>query len=202
MKTSRIVFILLFPLIAEVVVSCCECTEPFIGNYTNQTILVNNLDNSGSEPMLATTNSVPKAAFGIRINLSREKTACSNPPRSFFIQSAYARKCDCPPPHQLLAKDSVSAIQIFTLNDFDSNHPANSEVSEYFKIFKGTSFITIEEYVAKRRTTLYSDSELEESFDALLMTTPSFNESHQFKILISLSDGRTLEGITSSIDLI
>jgi hypothetical protein len=202
MKINKILFLLLFPLIAEVVVSCCDCIDPLIGHYTNKTIVVNNIDNSGSEPMTATANSVPKEAFGIRTKLNREKTACLSPSKSFFIQAAYATSCDCPPPNQLLAKDSVTAIQIFTLNDFDTNHPANSDVSDYFKIFKGSSFSTITDFIKKYNTILYSESELELSFDALLMTPPSLNQSHYFKIKITLSDGRTLEGITTSIDLI
>lgn len=202
MKINKILFLLLFPFIAEVAVSCCDCIDPLIGHYTNKTILVNNIDNSGSEPITATANSVPKEAFGIRTKLNREKIACLSPSKSFLIQTAYATSCGCPPPNQLLAKDSVTTIQIFTLNDFDTNHPANSDISDYFKIFKGTSFNTITDFINMYNTILYSENELQLSFDALLMTPPSLNQSHNFKIKITLSDGRTLEGITTLIDLI
>lgn len=202
MRINKILFVLLFPLIAEVVISCCDCIDPLIGHYTNKTIVVKNIDNSGSEPMTTTANSVPKEAFGIRTQLNREKTACLSPSKSLFVQTAYATSCDCPPPNQLLARDSVTTIQIFTLNDFDTNHPANSDVSDYFKVFKGSSFSTIADFIKKYNTILYSDSELELTFDVLLMTPPSLNKSHYFKIKITLSDGRTLEGITTSIDLI
>jgi len=202
MRINKILVLILFPLIAEVVVSCCDCIDPFIGHYTNKTVEVKNIDNSGSEPITTTANSVPKEAFGIRTKLNREKTACLSPSNSIFIQTAYATSCDCPPPNQLLARDSVTAIQIFTLNDFDTNYPANSDVSEFFKVFKGSSFSTISDFRKNYNTILYSESELDLTFDALLMTPPSLNQSHYFKIKITLSDGRVLEGITTSIDLI
>ncbi|WP_221390570.1 DUF5034 domain-containing protein [Dyadobacter sp. NIV53] len=202
MKINKILLLLLFPLMAEVLVACCDCTDPLIGHYTNKTIVVNNIDNSGSEPMTTTANSVPKEAYGIRTQLNREETACLNPFKYLFIQTAYATSCGCPPPNQLLARDSVIAIQIFTLNDFDVNHPANSDISDYFKIFKGSSFSTIANFIKMYNTVLYSKSELELSFDALLMIPPNLNQNNYFKIKIILSDGRTLEGTTTSIDLI
>lgn len=202
MRINKILFVLLFPLIAEVVISCCSCIDPLIGHYTNKAMIVKNVDNSGPEPLTTMANSVPKEAFGIRVQLTRERTACLSPSQSFFVQSAYATSCECPPPNQLLARDSVTTIQIFTLNDFDTNHPTNSDVSDYFKVFKGTAFSTIADFVKKKNTVLYSDNELALDFDVLLMTPPSLNQSHNFKIKITLSDGRILEGVTPSIDLI
>jgi hypothetical protein len=203
MKINKILFFLLFPLITELVVSCCDCNiETLIGHYTNKDIVLTNIDNSGSEPITTTANSVPKQAYGIRTQLNREKTACLSPSKSIFIQTAYATSCNCPPPNQLLARDSVTAIQIFTLNDFDANHPANSDVSDYFRIFKGSSFSTISDFIIDYNTILYDESELELLFDVLLMTPPILNQKHYFKIKISLSDGRTLEATTTSIDLI
>jgi hypothetical protein len=152
--------------------------------------------------MTTTANSVPKEAFGIRTQLNREKTACLSPSKSLFIQTTNATSCYCPPQNQLLARDSVIAIQIFTLNDFDTHHPANSDVSEYFKVFKRSSFSSITDFLKKYNTILDRESELELTFDILLMTPPSLNQNHSFKIKVTLSDGRTLEGITTSIDLI
>ncbi|HRP90899.1 MAG TPA: DUF5034 domain-containing protein [Edaphocola sp.] len=202
MRINKILVVLLFPLIAEVMISCCDCIDSLIGHYTNKTMIVKNLDNSGPNPLTTTTNSVPKEAFGIRVQLTRERTACLAPPQSFFIQSAYATSCKCPPPNQLFAQDSVVTIQIFTLNDFDPNHPANSDVSDYFKVFEGSTFSTITDFIKKKKTVLYSDDELELDFDVLLMTPPSLNQSHKFKVKITLSDGRILEEMTPSIDLI
>ena len=202
MRLIRIIIVLLLPLIAEVVISCCDCPKPFIKHYTNKLIEIQNIDNSGSEAIITTANSVPKEAFGIRIRLHSEKTACVYPSRSFFIQTASATKCDCPPEYQILASDSVTAIQVFTLNDFDTNHPANSDISDYFKVFQRSSFITIADYIKSYRTVLYDDNELDLKIDLLLMTPPATSKSYKFEIKITLSDGRILEGESTAIKFI
>jgi hypothetical protein len=43
MKLNKILIILFFPLMAEVVVSCCDCLKTITGRYTNKNILVNNI---------------------------------------------------------------------------------------------------------------------------------------------------------------
>lgn len=78
MKISKILLVLLFPLIGQFVVSCCDCIAPLIEHYTNNEILVDHLDNRDSTPIIATSNTVLKNAYGIRIHLNREKTACIN----------------------------------------------------------------------------------------------------------------------------
>ena len=202
MKINKILIILLFPFIAEVIISCCDCIEPLIEHYTNKTLLIKNIDNSGSEPVVTTANSVPKEAFGIRTKLRREKVAFLKPTKSLFIPTAFATSCDCPPEKQLYARDSIISIQLYTLNDFDTNHPSNSEVSDYFKIFQGASFSTIKDYLTKYNTVLYNDNELDFEFDLLLMIPPSLNKSHSFKLKITISDGRVFEEASTPIELL
>lgn len=202
MKINKILIVLLFPLITEVVISCCNCLVPLIRYYTNKTVKIQNIDNSGSEPMITTANTVHKEAFGIRAQLNREKTACLSPFKSLFIQTAYANGCRCPPSNQFLARDSITAIQVFTLNDFDIMHASNSDISDYFKIFQSFSLSTITDYIKKYDKVLYTDNELELKFDLLLMTPPTINKNHKFKIKITLSDGRILEGESTPIELI
>jgi hypothetical protein len=201
MKAKRVIFIMLFPLIADLAVSCCNCLEPVIKLYTHKTISVSNLDNSGSQPVISTSNSILKTAYGIRIQLTREKTVCNGKQPTLFIQSAYAFDCDCPPVNQLLPKDSVTSIKIFTLNDFDVTHSANADISDYFKVYQQFYFSTIKDYLKNSESTLYDDTELQLTLDLLLMTAPSINTQHKFKIQITLSNGRILEQETSQIQL-
>lgn len=202
MKTKKIIFILLLPLILEIVVSCCECIEPIFQNYTNKAITINNLDNSGREPIVSASTSILKTAYGIRIQLLGEKIACIERPISIFIQSAFATKCDCPPSYQFLPKDSITSIKILSLNDFNSNHSANSEISDYFKVYKYYSFSTIQDYLKNTPAVLNYESDLAIKIDLLLMTAPTIDNQHKFRVQITLSDGRILEQDTSIIELI
>jgi hypothetical protein len=198
---KKITFLLLFPFIAHFIISCCDCVEPLIYHFTHKTITINNLDNAGSEPAVSTATSIIKAAYGIRIQVDREKTACTGPARSLFIESAYATKCNCPPEMRLMPKDSITAIKVFTLNDFDSNHLANAEISDYFRVYTPHSFLAITTYLQASKNVLYNESDLGIKIDLLLMTTPAMNTQHKFKVQITLSDGRIFEPETS-IELI
>lgn len=201
MRINKYLIVLLFPLISLIVASCCDCIDPIIEHYTNKTITVKNIDNSGMLPEVTNANSVPKEAFGIRVQLNREKTAYLNSFKLFFIQPAYATSCDCPPLNQFEARDSVITIQVFTLNNFDINHDANADVSAYFKVFEKSTFSTLTEFITDYNTLLYDDNKLDLTFDMLLMTPPSLTTNHSFKVKITLSDGRIIEGTTNTIEL-
>lgn len=160
-----------------------------------------NLDNSGYGPKIATSDSVPEEAFGLRLQLEREKTAFYKSFQPVFFQSAYAFTRMCPPP-QIRPRDSVTGIKVFTLNDFNASHQAGSDISAYFKVFERNSFTPIEDYIKKYQTVLYTDQQLEETRDILLMTPPVLNKRHQFKVEISMSDGRLIELLSTEINFI
>lgn len=200
---KKVIFLLLLPLIAEVVVSCCNCIEPVIQHYTNKTISVSNLNNSAQEPVVSVSDTVIKKAYGIRLQLIREKMACLEKRRSLFISSAYAfTKCRCPAAQEFRPKDSIVSIKIYTLQSFDNTHLAGSDLSAYFKVYKAYSFSTIDDFVKRTPTVLFDSEELEQTIDFLLMTVPSMNVEHKFKVQLILSDGRTLESETSTVNLI
>ena len=204
MKLNKILFVLMFPFLAEFAVSCCSCIDTVTGRYTNKAISIDNIDNSGTKPLVTAASAISKKAYGIRVKLDREKTACVTPSPSLFVSSAYAFSCDCPPALELSAKDSITKIQIFTINEFDANHAANSDISTYFKIFEQGFYSnnTISEFLIGNNRKLNNNSELISTPDFLLMTPPSINKTHSFKIVITLSDGRSFEEITNSVDLI
>ncbi len=199
---KKVIFLLVFPLIAEVMISCCDCIDPVVQHYTNKTISASNLDNTGKEPVVSTANSINKNAYGFRLQLTREKLACLEKRYSFFVQSTYAMSCGCPPPTQFLAKDSITAIQVFTIQDFDGSRLAGADVSDYFKVYRQFAFSTISNFLTTSQWTLYDERELQPQTDFLLMTAPASTGARSFKIQLTLSDGRILETETSTIELI
>ncbi len=201
MKSRKILFILLFPFMAEFIVSCCNCGETFFKHYTNKSIWVNNLDNSGKLPVQMPADSIVKTAFGIRLQFTREETAFFKIPASLFIQNACATSCKCPPSVRYSPKEQVTAIKIFTLNEFDGNHPANSDISIYFKVYKQNSFTFIKEFLNNLNLVFDNEIESEIDLDLLLMTPPTINKLHKFKVQVTFSDGRVLEEETPAIKL-
>jgi hypothetical protein len=214
MRLKKVIAVLFIPTAIQIAIACCDCIVPALKNYSNKSMTVDNLDNSGEKPTVTSSSSVSKKAYGIQVNFHREIVAYDQNPLPIFFQTAYALTCDCPPPLEILARDSIVTLRIFSVYDFDSNHPVNSDISEYFKIFENNSFITINEYVKFRKEytyrygnsksgwTLYDESELESQITLLLMTAPKININNKFKVQIILSDGRMFEQETTEIDFI
>jgi hypothetical protein len=200
MKPIKILLLLLFPLIAELFVSCCDCPEVTTEFYSNQFLEIDHLDNSGSVAIITNGPSVPKQAYGIQMRLGLEKVACNPASRTHFISTSYAFQCDCPPP-ETIARDSVTTLEIFTTNDFDETHPANTDVSDYFKIFVGSTYASIDDIIPNLSRIYYYELESVVTTELLLMTPPTLNESHSFKVILTLSDGRTFEASSSPIIL-
>jgi hypothetical protein len=183
----------------ELMVACCDCLEPIYINYTNCSLTINNLDNSGAEPIVTLSNTFSKDAFGIKVVINNNENICKvKTNKSFFFQSAYATSCHCPPELQYLPIDSISSVKVTTNKDFDSQHSENSDVSEYFFVFSGNEFYKIEENIVK---TFYDFNNSKLEFDLLLMTPPTIGKEHQFKVTIELSDGRTLNAQTDLLEL-
>ncbi len=198
----KILFIILLPLIAEVLMACCKCDATIVSYYTHTKISVLNLDNSGASASVTSASSVLKTAYGIRLKLFREQTACLNPQKTFFISTAQAFKCDCGV-DSLLLRDSITAIKVFTMYDFDNNHLANADVSDYFKVYKPYSFSKIADYLkSSKEVQFYIEKFLEVDIDLLLMNPPALNTQHKFKVQVTFSDGRILVQETPAIDLI
>jgi hypothetical protein len=200
--TKKLFLVLIFPFIADLAISCCNCLDTLTHHYSNKTLKVSSLDNSGQEPKEISAGSVFKAAYGIRVQLVREKVVHINKPAIVFGQAAWAYGCHCPPTDEFLPNDSVIAIRVLTLYNFNSDHPANSDVSAYFKVYTPYNFQTLDAYTKYIGTSFYSETELQLSFNMLLMTPPASGGAHQFRVQFILSDGRILEQDTPTIDLI
>jgi hypothetical protein len=199
---KKAIYIIGLLLIMDLLSACCNCLEPVFGKYTHQSITLINLNNAGISPQVAVEDTVPKKAYGIRINLNAAALACAAPKPGFLLNSSYAFSCKCGPANVLFARDSMIQIQVFTQNDFDEQHLAGAELTAYFKLFKHPNYIEISDWVQTKTNTKFEGMDLNSSFDLLLMTAPKVLTQHAFKVRISLSDGRVFEAITSSIVLI
>jgi hypothetical protein len=203
MRINKILSILLLLMLIELIAACCNCVEPTSYYYTNCSFTLKNLDNTGAEPVVAYSDTISKNAYGIRITVSRIENTCSTKLNGFsLIQSAYAFDCFCPPEVQYLALDSIASLEIKTINDFDAEHPANSDISNYFSVFKGNEFTPVNEYITNLETTLFDLENSTLEFDLLLMSPPTAGTRHQFEVIIGLSDGRILTAQTGYLELI
>jgi len=203
MKIFKLLLLLCIALVVDLTISgCCECVEPLYYDYTNCSIEVALLDNSEERAKVTEQSELDKDAFGLRLKISRSENTCMRKaPFSIFSQTAYGFSCDCPPEIQYSPLDSILNIKIVSLNDWDSEHPAGSDVSDAFFVNKRTEFIALPEYDE------YLDEDPEYAdfpetyFDFFLMAPPSQEATHQFQVTVEISDGRTIQNISNTIKL-
>jgi hypothetical protein len=209
MSYRKVALLMLFPTLIELAFSCgCNCLEPVIGNYSNKSLQIYNINNADATAEIVYSGNVLRRAYGIRVRIKRD-LACSQQYSPGIISSASAVECFCDPENQLFPIDSVTSIKIITLNDFDESHPADSDVSSYFKVYQPFQFLTIDEYLTPERDewgntrlAVYEYDEMDEVLDFLLMIPPPDAGAYRFKIQMTVSDGRSWEAITDEITLI
>lgn len=201
MKLKKVFLLLLLLVIAETWMACCDCEAPKYYNYTHTGMVLLNLDNRGQNPVIASDYPIPKEAYGIRIILTTEATARQKPAFSFFIQSAYAFSCKCEAGTQYLPRDSVVNLRIFTLNDFDAEYPAGSEISDYFRILSSDHYTTVPGYLSQSGATFTYNEPREVLLNTMLLQPPVQKGNYRFRIEIELSDGRIFNKETDMIEL-
>lgn len=145
-------------------------------------------------------NQVNKNAYSIRIkknidtsSILVEEYFTINTP---FLNNAYALSIA---PPRLIMKDSVIAINVISLKKFDEAHLAESDITLYFGVGALKQSL-IENNIINYFN--YNTIPLNlEVFDMKLITPPSEKGMHQFKVVITLKNGKKMEAITKEVEL-
>lgn len=200
MRIKKIALVLFAGFTLRLIVSCCDCQLPVEYKYTFDCIETFHLDNAGKVPSIVEKGVIRKEAYGLQIEFSLLQLACNKPFRFSAFNAAYATSCACPPEIQYLAQDTISAIRVKNLNDFDQSHPANSDISDYFKVLDYDKYITFQELIAAPET-LYVEKPVKDSIQLFLMQPPTQTGEHRFQVEFLLSNGMILTTVTSPINL-
>jgi hypothetical protein len=132
LRKTAIIYISFFA-IAHLIAGCCDCgpmpayrikwAQPRISNHSYEI-------NSGRVDLLAdTSNNFSAKNYAMSVNMGYELLAAKH--HCGIINQAYACKCDQSASYTPNYK--LSSIKVFTVNAYDSTHPAQSEVTGYFK---------------------------------------------------------------------
>ena len=211
-KISLIITVILFSLIFT---GCPDCL-PEIFYYGLTDVKLQNIDNAGERPVIIENENqtILKEAFGIRLTLNLElisdsinNRCCKN---NFFnnislFNNLYAFTDGCYTDYIL--KDTITSINVFTLNDFDNDFTVGADVSELFKIYSSKKYISIDEYLKNYRISFYpnsyyqSDKNAKSEIDLYLLKPPTFTGEHSFRIEVLLSDGKVFSAATPRINL-
>lgn len=201
MKITKIGIILSIIFIARLVASCCSCGELTEFFYLYKEVSIQNLDNSGEKAVIGSSEAIPKEAFGLSATISLQRVTDHLTPREISFAKANATSCICLEETFVPSKKIVS-IKIFSVNPFQSDIPANSDVSSRFVVDTSDEFTSIENYLKQlnNRYDYYLPDKV--NFDLLLLQTPPQTGEFSFRIEITFSDDSVLESYSPLVRLI
>lgn len=200
MLLNRVIFIVLLLAIADFLVSCCDCADVKDVDFKRCEITATNQEYREFRWRPLVNDSAYAENYGLEVVFERRQNTCQTNSNSFFIGSATACSCD---DQRSFALDSYESIEIVTINDFDSNHPAGSVISSQFTVIEHSGEeISLADYVIKNNETevyyLFSTSEF---FTLKLNSTPDSALYSRFKVVATMVDGRVLEALADSVIL-
>src|SRR5690606_6133427 len=198
-RKYKVLLILLALPLLDVFYACCNCNDNVEEKfYINSGFSLKNIDNSGEEPLESASENINKQAYGIRLHVNRQslsfiKTEKYQP---LFSQGAYAFSRDCLPDVTYDHTEKVESIKIITLNDFNADKLANSDITETFKTHK--LYKDVSELIKSLNYNFAYKLKETEYFDLLLMVPPAeANIQHQFKLIITFENKQTVELLTT-----
>lgn len=160
----------------------CACSKHIPSVYEVVGMSLGNANNAGEEPADATTASVPKQAYAIKMTLSETmlKKTEGDAEENGFIND-----------------DRLTSLNIFSLNNFDAAHPAGASLNAYFLTGLSSS-ATIDAFISKGQIGAgkYENGSYTDNWSTnqylYLMTPPASAGSQSFVVKIELSDGRSM----------
>lgn len=201
MIRNKVLFLFLLFLSVDVFMACCRCDFSKVGVFYHKSIGLQHIDNRGEKPVLVSTDTLNKNAYGMRVMFTRDLVANATNTFSLMSSSAYAMKCDCANDY-ITSGDTVSQIQCFTLYDFDANHPANSDISDYWRALSYEKLVELDKLRSSLNEMFKNEQDLSKSVDILMIQAPTTGTIHQFKIVLTLSNGKTIEQTSTPIYLL
>lgn len=199
---ARILCCLLLPLMIGTVQACCNCADEIYYQFIVNKVEVANLDNTGIAPVPVQGDTVNKKAYCLGITMSTTKVALQKSAApNFFIQTASAQvDCFCGGGFYGRMADILMSVNIYTVNDFDSTHPAGSQINAYF--FGDGRYPLVANGLFNQPLYSYDFASPSFVYNYMLMHEPQYSSLCQFKVEIDFSDNRKYELVTKPINLL
>jgi hypothetical protein len=193
-------------VIFHVLSGCCNC-EP-TGTYRIRWTELKmesksySLDSGFIQFRANPGNDYSASNYLLQVKLSSVLLASNSPCTNHFTNSAYACKCDNESTYT--SEHAVTSLKVFTLNNYDATHPAQSEVTEYFKTVRddSTGWPTLQPLdlwlpVGTLAGPARYPPELD--YNLFLATRPAPGSLHQFRVDVKLANDSTLSAVTQQI---
>ena len=170
-------------LVALVLTGCPDLPTP-TGCVVYKSLQVTSLDNTGRNPVVLTSGSVPAKAFALQVNFIATSQICLHS-SAFTVQ---AMKCTSGEPYYS-KRDTLLSLNVFSTVDFDSLHKAGTPLNDLFVKKNGAVL------------RLASDSLFNDNATFYLFGNPEQTTAYRFIVNAHLSGGKVLSDTTPAINL-
>lgn len=194
-KAKRVAIIFGVIYTFQVFLACVDCGGPGEDRYELNNITAHHIDNTGDQYTMTTANQVSKSAYGILVTFEISYLAKVSENSFSLITSSYA----CSPVQELHGMDTISNMEIRSLQDFDAEHLAGSDVSDLFEIVNMGEVKKLDDYVDRFGSGNTHDAN---SCYLMLKTPPTGTGPFEFELEALMKDGRKLKTTTSAIELV
>ncbi len=190
----KFIVILFLLTSARTLISCCKDLG-FNFRWSKAIVININVAADPHAPLLP--DSIKIANFGFRLSLEHEQLA-DNVIHDFGVNNSYALSCDA----RYLNKDSVTLIDVSTLNNFDSLHPAGSSVAGLLLTRPGTvrfdpGTVQYKPIIEGIQHLNSLASPYNNILDFKFRNMSAIKGQHTFIISVSFASGRIISGSTS-----
>ena len=197
---KKIIVIFGLALSLQLISGCVDCNCGPVKDiyFTKKALSLKNLDANLPEPRLTKDSVFASTRFGIQMQFVTEQVALKQHSVNWGLISA-AMACSCEEDN-IIGKEDISSVAIFSNNDFDTSHPKNTDLSLYFKAKWNNADMPIADYL-KILKDLKHSAIIAFYQGIFLQQAPTASKRHKFKVKINLSDGRVLEAETTEVEL-
>lgn len=146
------------------------------------------------------TNFLP-LSFGIEINFEYQIVASLY---NFKVNSPYSLYAFRQSDDIYILNDKISYIKIKTIYDFDQDHLAGNDITEYFNTLDGGIFKPVDSRINGTNglnTDRIYESQLAESYILFLRMSPTIQASQQFEVEVKFESGKTLTQLTDVVNV-
>ncbi|NOQ72769.1 MAG: DUF5034 domain-containing protein [Crocinitomix sp.] len=166
-----------------------SCEGDISLDYEFSDLTLENAENMGEQPVVNSLDSIPAAAYVIRMNLFPVEVSRSRG-RYFDTET---------PPNNV---NRPTSIKVSANIDFDLAHPAGSSLNNYFVIFNHSYMHTSpldDPYITNRYAHLFYEEPMPKYADLLLMQLPEHSDDFIFTVEMELMDGASYSKTTEII---
>lgn len=185
-------------LLAIVITGCMNCdSQVFQFKWKDMSLSSSSYwmdGNNIATSQYDTGTDFSKKGYALRVVLNGE-VAANTPSFAGFTNTAYA-KCEL---DRYETDVKITGLHVFTVHPYDSSHSINAEITDYFKTPSTQPGVGGLQPFNLGAPQSSFEAVPKSYFELFMDTRPAITGRHQFKVLVTFSDGGNYSGLTPEL---